>query len=118
MTSIAYPDSAVTIKSAVSKVKAGQRMPYFVFSNGKNIYDSITVPGFKLLYFGKAGQENFEIVRSIKLPVSTFSFTEIPSVFSGSDGLYVLLRPDNHISYIGKEVNRCMEFMERVVLVI
>ena len=31
-------------------------MPYFVFSDGKNIYDYLTDPGFKLLFFGREGR--------------------------------------------------------------
>ena len=112
MTSIAYPDSALTLKSSMGKVKAGQRMPYFVFSDGKNIYDYLMDPGFKLLYFGKA-QGNFEQVPQLKYPVSTFSFTEIPERFFKSAGdFYVLLRPDNHIVYTGRDLQYCIEFLK------
>ncbi len=114
MTSIAYPGSALTVKSSVGKVKAGQRMPYFVFRDGTNIYDYIIDPGFKLLFFGK-GRGNFEQLQQIKFPVSTFSFTEIPEpFFKTATGFYVLLRPDNHIAYTGKDLQCCIEFFKKI----
>ena len=115
MTSIAYPDSALTVKSSVGKVKAGQRMPYFVFSNGKNIFDYLTDPGFKLLFFGSERKNNFEQLKGIKFPVTSFSFSEIPkALFRNESDFYVLLRPDNHISYIGKDLFRCIEFLGKI----
>jgi len=113
MTSIAYPGSALTIKSLLGKIKAGQRMPYFVFSDGKNMYDYLTEPGFKLLYFGKEG--NIEQVQHIKFPVTAFSFTEIPKpIFKTATDFYILVRPDDHISYIGKDLQCCIEFLEKI----
>jgi 2-polyprenyl-6-methoxyphenol hydroxylase-like FAD-dependent oxidoreductase len=104
MTSIAYPDSALTIKSSVGKVKAGDRMLYFKFSDGTNIYDHLGGPRFKVLYFGKE-KGNYELLKDFRYPVSTFSFTEIPkSVFGSETGFYVVVRPDNHVVYIGKEL--------------
>ncbi len=123
MTNIAYPDSALTIKSSIGRVKAGKQMPYFVFNSacptdpvrrGKNIYDHLVDPGFKLLFFGE-GQGNFEKVKTIKIPITTFSFSEIPkSVFKTATDFYILLRPDNHISYIGKDVEGCITFLEKI----
>jgi 2-polyprenyl-6-methoxyphenol hydroxylase-like FAD-dependent oxidoreductase len=115
MISIAYPGSALTVTGSVGKIKAGQRMPYFVFSSGKNIYDYLTEPGFKLLFFGRASGDNFEQLQRIKFPVSAFSFAEIPkSLFKNAGNFYILLRPDNHISYIGKDLQSSIEFLERL----
>ena len=90
-------------------------MPYFVFSDGKNIYDQVTEPGFKLLYFGNESKDNFEQIKKIKFPVTCFSFAEIPKpVFKTATGFYILLRPDNHISYIGKSLQCCIDFLEKL----
>jgi 2-polyprenyl-6-methoxyphenol hydroxylase-like FAD-dependent oxidoreductase len=114
MTNIAYPDSAMTIKSYVGNVEAGKQMPYFTAPRqnaksgreGNNIYDYLKDPCFKLLFFGK-GPASFEQLKDFKFPIKTFSFTEIPKhIFNGESEFYVLLRPDNHIVYIGKELNR------------
>ncbi|MBC7873014.1 MAG: FAD-dependent monooxygenase [Ferruginibacter sp.] len=113
MTSIAYPGSSLTLPSAVGKIKAGQRMPYFIFSDGKNIYDYISAPGFKILYFGKEDQAGHTQLQKIKFPVSLVSFSEIPkSLFRNETGFYILLRPDNHIAYLGKDLHRCIDFLE------
>ncbi len=115
MTSIAYPGSALTVTSSLGKIKAGQRMPYFVFPSGKNIYEYLTEPGFKLLFFGREGGDNFEQLQRIKFPVTTFSFAEIPQpLFKTATDFYILLRPDNHISYIGKSLKSCLGFLEAI----
>jgi hypothetical protein len=114
-TGIAYPDSALTMKSSVGKIEAGDRMPYFVFTDGSEIFDYLTGPAFKLLYFGS--QHNNRIVRlkNKKLPIATFSFTEIPKkIFDNTSDFYILLRPDNHISYIGKDINICNKVLENI----
>lgn len=112
MTSIAYPNSELTIKSSIGKIEAGQRMPYFVFSDGKNIFDYITEPGFKLLFFTKnklAGK----IISPF--PVEVLTFKEIPAhIFKTADNFYILLRPDNHISYIGENINSCTDFFTKI----
>jgi len=109
MTDIAYTGSALTLTSSISKVKAGKRMPYFVFRDGTSIFDLIKIPGFKLLFFGpgKMGQ-----LKNLAFPVSPFSFTEIPEkIFGTATNFFILLRPDNHISYIGKDLELCREFL-------
>lgn len=87
-------------------------MPYFVFNDGKNIHNHIKDPGFKLLYFGK-GDAAFEKLQATRFPISTFAFREIPKkLFQNAAEFYVLLRPDNHIVYVGKEIQRCNEFLK------
>ncbi|HEY9343248.1 MAG TPA: FAD-dependent monooxygenase, partial [Hanamia sp.] len=115
-TGIAYPNSALTIKSKTGKVKAGDRMPYFVFSNGKEIFDYLREPLFKILFFGTYGNNQFEELRNLKFKIATFSFNEIPKkLFGTSHDFYILLRPDNHISYIGKEIHNCDLFLEKIL---
>ena len=90
-------------------------MPYYVFTSGKNIYDYLTEPGFKLLFFGRDGGSDFEQLQRIKFPVTAFSFAEIPkALFKSATDFYILLRPDNHISYMGKSLQSCIEFLEKL----
>lgn len=102
---ITYPNSSLTIKSSIGKVKAGDRMPYFVFTDGKNIFDYLKAPAFKILFFGNIEQNNVEQLKT-ESNITTLSFSEIPkSLFGNTSNFYILLRPDNHISYIGKDFN-------------
>jgi len=110
---IAYPDSFLTIKSSIGKVKAGDRMPYFVFADGKQIFSFIADPVFKLLYFGNKPQS--DPLPQSKLTMKFIAFTEIPhSIFGDVNDFHILLRPDNHISYIGKEVGKCRELINKL----
>lgn len=110
---IAYPDSFLTAKSSVGKVKAGNRMHYFVFTDGKSIFSYLTEPVFKLLYFGSKPVENPS--NEIDITMSFQSFTEIPaSIFGDNTDFYVLVRPDNHISYIGKDIAQCKSLIDKI----
>jgi 2-polyprenyl-6-methoxyphenol hydroxylase-like FAD-dependent oxidoreductase len=106
-TGITYHDSFLTIPSKKGKVKAGVRMPYFKLSNGKDILGYLTDPDFKLLYFGAKNKEQFSL--------KTHSFNEIPSALFGNEkDFYVLLRPDNHISYIGNDPKPIRLLLEKI----
>ncbi|MCF6133089.1 FAD-dependent monooxygenase [Flavobacterium wongokense] len=112
---IAYPDSYLTQQSSVGKVKAGDRMHYFIFANGRTIFSYLNEPVFKLLYFGSKPVEN--PVGEIGITMSFQSFTEIPaSVFGNNSEFYILLRPDNHVSYIGNDVKECRNFLNKIKL--
>jgi 2-polyprenyl-6-methoxyphenol hydroxylase-like FAD-dependent oxidoreductase len=109
---IAYPNSSLTIKSSVGKVKAGDRMHYFVFSNGTQIFQYLAEPAFKLLYFGDGNKKDFS---DVKLKLTNYSFQEIPkNIFGGEKDFYILLRPDNHISYIGKDLSQCRVLLNKI----
>ncbi|HMJ48133.1 MAG TPA: FAD-dependent monooxygenase, partial [Ferruginibacter sp.] len=111
-TGIAYPNSSLTIKSRIGIVKAGDRMHYFPLPGG-NIFDMLTEPVFKVLYFGK-DSSNFEKLKGLK-QVAIFSFKEIPKdLFGNASDFYILLRPDNHISYIGKETEACIKLLHKI----
>jgi 2-polyprenyl-6-methoxyphenol hydroxylase-like FAD-dependent oxidoreductase len=113
-TGIAYPNSYLTVKSSIGKVKAGDRMHYFVFPDGKQIFSYLTEPIFKLLYFGNNDLNN-PLTDSVKIKIKYLSFREIPvSLFGNATGFFILLRPDNHISYIGKDVDKCRELVEKI----
>lgn len=111
---ISYPHSILTIESNIGKVKAGDRMPFLIFSSGKNIFEFIATPTFKLLYFGNAAGEKEDEVPFNKTEIIVqHLFTEIPGkVFENENDFYILLRPDNHISYIGKDKNTCEDFLK------
>jgi len=110
---IAYPDSDLTLKSSIGNVNAGDRMHYFAFSNGKSIFSYLTEPFFKLLYFGNADVTKPELNSEIKIVF--YSFSEIPiQIFGQATGFYILLRPDNHVSYIGKDISKCIELINKI----
>lgn len=114
-TGIAYPHSTLTIKSQIEKIKAGDRMPYFVFSDGKEIFDYLEEPVFKLLFFGSSNKSQFDDLKELRFRVATFFFDGIPKKrFGSSTDFYILLRPDNHISYIGKNMGICLAFLKNL----
>jgi 2-polyprenyl-6-methoxyphenol hydroxylase-like FAD-dependent oxidoreductase len=114
-TGIAYPNSTLTIKSRIGKVHAGDRMPFIIFADGKNIFDHLTGPAFKLLFFGVDPTNSFEQVKDLKFQLETFSFSEIPiPLFGNVVNFFILLRPDNHISYIGKDLHYCIIQLKKI----
>ena len=113
-TGITYSDSYLTIESSIGKVKAGIRMPYFIFSDGKQIFDYLSEPAFKILFFGDDKNSNKQF-KNMKLEIIVKSFKEIPApLFGQEENFYILLRPDNHISYIGKDVSICKTFLNKI----
>jgi 2-polyprenyl-6-methoxyphenol hydroxylase-like FAD-dependent oxidoreductase len=105
---IKYPDSSLTLKSTIGNVAAGDRMPWFEI-NGKSIYDYLKEPNCKLLYFGTKADIP-------KIPgIVNISFSTVPEVFGNNTNFYILLRPDNYISYIGKDWKKVGEAMGRMV---
>lgn len=114
-TGISYPDSALTNKSSVGKTHAGIRMPYFILKDGKHVFEYIASPTFKLLFFGNNGNDVFKLINEYRIPITTHSFDEIPQhLFGNEKNFYILLRPDNHISYIGKDLDKCRELLDKV----
>jgi 2-polyprenyl-6-methoxyphenol hydroxylase-like FAD-dependent oxidoreductase len=112
---IAYPNSYLTMKSSIGKVKAGDRMHYFVFSDGSQIFSYLTAPVIKLVHFGDTNKRPFCDFSGIKITITTLSFQEVPkALFGNEENFYILLRPDNHISYIGKDVDKCREFLNKI----
>lgn len=115
---IKYPDSALTIKSQIQHVNAGDRMPYIEFPDGSNIFDYLAVASFKVLFFGSGNNQLLEHPEKLEGKVYMRSFTEIPKELFGSNAdFYILLRPDNHISYIGNDAETCVGFLEKMGLI-
>ncbi|MBB2148084.1 FAD-dependent monooxygenase [Pedobacter gandavensis] len=116
-TAISYPNSFLTVESQVGKVKAGVRMPYFTFSDGKDIFSYLSDPAFKVLFFGTSDRNNFKQDPGGKMTILECVFNEIPAAIFGKEkDFYVLLRPDNHISYLGKDLNRCYQILDSLKL--
>jgi 2-polyprenyl-6-methoxyphenol hydroxylase-like FAD-dependent oxidoreductase len=109
-TGIAYPDSYLTQKSSIGKIKAGDRMHYFVLSNGKNIFEYLKAPTFKILCFGKE-----VVLPPISIEAEIHSFDEMPAIFGKVKSVYILLRPDNHISYIGESIEHCFTMLSKIL---
>ena len=48
-------------------------------------------------------------------PITTTTFTEIPKkLFADESEFYILLRPDNHISYIATEIKKIVDFLTKI----
>ena len=112
---IAYPNSSLTIPGKLGKVKSGDRMPYFVFSDSKTIYDYIGIPAFKILFFGTEDNADYSRLHNLKFKVETLAFDQCPKKnFGAATNFYVLLRPDNHISYIGNDFESCLALLQQI----
>jgi FAD binding domain len=93
------------------KVKAGDRMPYFLV-DGQSIYDRLHTPKFHLLLF--AGNEHWvgdlrqeleqEAIGAIELKVIPLN-PQILEIFGTSLPFQLLLRPDNYIGFISKSAS-------------
>jgi 2-polyprenyl-6-methoxyphenol hydroxylase-like FAD-dependent oxidoreductase len=114
-TGINYPTSSLTIKSSIASVRAGYRMAYFVFPDGREIFSYLADPVFKLLFFGDKNKNDSQEIHNPKIRMLFLSFGDVPnSIFGDASNFYILLRPDNHISYIGKEISRCKELLNKI----
>jgi hypothetical protein len=114
-TGIAYPESWLTEKNAIGHVKSGDRMPYFITADGRSVYDLLTAPVFKILCFGEITIEK-EYINGLRIPFEMHRLKIVPpAIFGEKSDFYVLLRPDNHISYIGGELYRLKAFLNKVM---
>jgi 2-polyprenyl-6-methoxyphenol hydroxylase-like FAD-dependent oxidoreductase len=93
------------------KVKAGDRMPYFL-ADGKSIYDKLHQPKFHLLVFSDA-EGDFQALKA-ELETRYAGLVDFNSVtlnpqaaeiFGSNDSFSVLLRPDNYIGLIAAETS-------------
>jgi 2-polyprenyl-6-methoxyphenol hydroxylase-like FAD-dependent oxidoreductase len=93
------------------KVKAGDRMPYFL-TGGESIYDKLRRPKFHLLIFSNAGSDlrpsetgldgRFaELVDFNAVPLDA----HVADLFGRDEPFSVLLRPDNYIGFISPDVS-------------
>jgi hypothetical protein len=92
------------------KVKAGDRMPYFIV-DGRSIYDKLHQPKFHWLVFADARADlpalKTELARQDPevdcyiLPLDP----AVAKVFGSIDSFNLLLRPDNYIAFISTEIS-------------
>lgn len=101
---ISYRDSSLSVDDAGFAVKAGMRMPYFRI--GHSVYDELHEPKFHLIAFGgdgagKIDEDLKDIVDGHTLPLTNNIIEHF-----GADGPFiVLLRPDNYIGLISKDMS-------------
>ena len=114
-TGIRYSPNELIIGSAIGKAKAGQRMPFFINPDGKQIFDFIQEPSFKLLFFGADNNNRSTQLKKGNIKMVFYAFHHIPpSIFGTQKDFYILLRPDNHISYVGKDLEKCNMLLKRI----
>jgi 2-polyprenyl-6-methoxyphenol hydroxylase-like FAD-dependent oxidoreductase len=93
------------------KVKAGDRMPYFLVE-GQSIYDKLRRPKFHWLVFSNA-QNDFQALKTElenqDLELTDFNviplYPQVAEVFDINRSFNVLLRPDNYIAFISTEAS-------------
>ena len=112
-TGINYRHSSLSESSGGDdfEVKAGDRMPYFLF-DGASVYDRLRGPKFHLLAFSdgrgdiqtlKAELESrdADLVDFNVIPLSP----QVEEIFGANRPFYVLLRPDNHVGLISADIS-------------
>jgi 2-polyprenyl-6-methoxyphenol hydroxylase-like FAD-dependent oxidoreductase len=111
--SIAYPESPLTEPGRLGPISAGDRLPYFITAAGNSVFDDIRSSDYKLLWFGPATLlEQFDLGGVSQPPVI---FEELQDVFGGEFEFFVVLRPDNHIAYIGDDLDKVLETLNVAV---
>jgi 2-polyprenyl-6-methoxyphenol hydroxylase-like FAD-dependent oxidoreductase len=96
---------------ATFKVKAGDRMPYFLIA-GRNSHSYLHQPKFHLLIFanGELGiesiEQTFESEYRDIAELQVFALDErVREVFGTDKPFVVLLRPDNHIAFLSPDIS-------------
>ncbi|MDQ2922475.1 MAG: FAD-dependent monooxygenase [Acidobacteriota bacterium] len=92
-------------------VKAGDRMPYFLV-DGQSIYDKLQAPKSHLLVFSAEKNNYLSLKTDLESHYAEFvDFHEIPlhpqaaEAFGTERSFSLLLRPDNYIGYLSREVS-------------
>jgi len=91
------------------KVKAGDRMPYFLV-DGQSVYDKLQQPKFHLLVFSDAPGDFQALkteIESQEAELVDFNalslYPHVAEAFGTDKAFHVLLRPDSYIGYISTE---------------
>jgi hypothetical protein len=92
------------------EVKAGDRLPYFLF-DGQSIFHKLNEPKFHLLLFSTGetkaticeefAQEFGEMSNCLIVPLDS----RVQEIFEKEKEFIVLLRPDNHLALISSEIS-------------
>ncbi|MCA1588801.1 MAG: FAD-dependent monooxygenase [Acidobacteria bacterium] len=93
------------------KVKAGDRMPYFLV-DGKSIYDKLHQPKFHVLFFSTT-QGDFQVLKADlesqyaeSVDVNAVPLhSQVAQAFGPNSPFSMLLRPDNYIGFISTETS-------------
>ncbi|MBV6624534.1 MAG: FAD-dependent monooxygenase [Rivularia sp. (in: Bacteria)] len=110
---ISYPDSVLSNHSDDSKlkVKAGDRMPYFLV-DGKSIYDKLHQPLFHLITFSDGRNPEQDLTEKIEYEYNHLVdyhsiplYPHIAEIFGTNESFSILLRPDNYIGFISQNVS-------------
>ncbi len=111
---ISYPDSYLTSSGKMGKVRSGDRMPFFTFADGTSSFNYIQQPAFKIICIGNITVENDQL-EALGFAIELIHFKEVPvSIFGDEKEFYMLLRPDNHISFIGKNREELLSFLQKL----
>jgi hypothetical protein len=93
------------------KVKAGDRMPYFLV-DGKSIYDRLHAPKFHLLVFADSEHGVSDLQRELEQEFGDsvefkviWLIPRIAEIFGMDRPFQLLLRPDNYIGFISREAS-------------
>ncbi|MGD9629188.1 MAG: FAD-dependent monooxygenase [Pyrinomonadaceae bacterium] len=107
---INYRDSSMSGESVGFEVHAGDRMPWFTVG-GESIYDRLSAAKFQLLLFNADDRPSDDLLTragSAASVIDTHSFAlneEAASIFGCDETFAVLLRPDNYIALITRELD-------------
>lgn len=124
-TGISYRDGDLSDHAgdAAFKVKAGDRMPYFLI-NGRNSHSYLHEPKFHLLVFANR-KDSYESIRqafeSEYHGIADQQFFVLDErargVFGSNEPFLLLLRPDNHIAFLSTEVSlaRAQAYFEQFI---
>jgi len=101
---ISYRDSSLSTDETGMNVRAGDRMPYFRV--GHSIYDELREPKFHVISFGgdgsgKIGEQFNDLVDKHTLPLSA----DIAELFGADEPFIVVLRPDNYIGLMTRDMS-------------
>ena len=116
---INYRDASLSVNDVDLKVKAGDRMPYFVL-DGRSIYDWLREPKFHFIIFNDGSAPQAKTAGDLggladvhHIPL----YPHIAEIFDTDQTFCVLLRPDNYICYIasGVNVDGAKEYLRKVL---
>lgn len=98
---INYRKSRLSVHDENFRVRAGDRMPYFVI-DGASIYEKLKSPMFHLVSFSDGQTEMFSADETFKDSFYDFHsfplYPHVAEVFGCTKSFSVLLRPDNYIA--------------------
>lgn len=105
------------------RVKAGDRMPYFVVE-GRSIYDKLHQPKFHWLVFADARADLRALKTELDLQDPEVDCHILPfdpavaKVFGLIDSFNLLLRPDNYIAFISTEIasNQVKNYLQKITI--